>query len=82
MNNILRIRGHVFLNDVYDALGFERIPMGSVVGWLYDSEGGDRYVDFGFMTGIDPQTIAFRNHEERSVRLNFNIDPGMIWEKI
>lgn len=80
MNNILAIRGHVFLNEVYDALGMPRCREGAVSGWLYEGR-GDCYVDFGFMTSIEPNTVAFRNHEESRVRLNFNID-GTIWDQI
>lgn len=81
MNRLLDIRGHVLLNDVYDALAMPRRPEGTVTGWLRDSEVGDRYVDFGFMTSPDPHSVAFRNGVERTVRLNFNID-GPIWDKI
>lgn len=81
MNNLLQIRGHVFLNDVYDALRFERRPEGAIAGWVWNSKEGDNLVDFGFMSGNDPQTIAFREGHERSVRLNFNID-GVIWNLI
>jgi hypothetical protein len=82
MNNILQIRGHVFLNDVYDALRLPRCPEGAIAGWVYDhKDSKDNYIDFGFMSGNDPQTVAFRNGVERSVRLNFNID-GTIWNLI
>lgn len=81
MNDMLQIRGHVFLNDVYDALMMPRRPEGAIAGWVWKSKSGDNVVDFGFMTGNDPQTIAFRNGVERSVRLNFNID-GTIWNLI
>jgi hypothetical protein len=80
-NNMLRIRGHVFLNDVLDDLRIPRRPEGAVTGWLYNSETGDNYIDFGFMTGDDPHTVAFRNGVEKTVRLNFNID-GPIWNLI
>ena len=36
MNNQLRAKGHLYLNEVYDALGMERSKAGQVVGWLYD----------------------------------------------
>lgn len=32
MNNMLEVRGHVFLNDVYDAMRMERRPEGAVCG--------------------------------------------------
>ena len=34
LNDRLMIKGHVLLNDVYDALGMERTAEGCVVGWL------------------------------------------------
>lgn len=82
LNHVLQTRGHVFLNEATDALRLPRTPEGAVTGWIYgpDSE-GDSLIDFGFMTGDDPQTVAFRNGKELSVRLNFNID-GLIWDKI
>lgn len=81
MNNILQIRGHVFLNDVYDALKLPRRPEGAIAGWVWDSKNGDNLVDFGFMTSIDPDAIEFRHGDARDVRLNFNID-GTIWNLI
>lgn len=80
MNRVLQVKGHVFLNDIMDALRMERTPEGAVTGWLYGGDGDD-YIDFGFMTSEDPQTVLFRNGGERSVRLNFNID-GVIWDRI
>ena len=80
MNNLLSIRGHVFLNEVMDALHMPRTRDGQVTGWLYNGD-GDNFVDFGFMTDTDPHTVAFRNELEKTVRLNFNID-GQIWDKI
>ena len=49
-NDMLKARGHLFLNEVYDMTGFPRTKAGAVVGWLYDPkrpELGDSYVDFG-----------------------------------
>lgn len=79
MNHRLEAYGFVFLNDAYDALGLPRTPEGQVAGWLRQDKNGskDGYIDFGFMTGNDPHTVAFRHNAENTVRLNFNID-GMI----
>lgn len=49
-DDMLKARGHLFLNEVYDMMGFPRTKAGAVVGWLYDPkrpELGDSYVDFG-----------------------------------
>jgi hypothetical protein len=81
MNRLLDVRGHVFLNDALDALGMPRCREGAIAGWVHNSKTGDNWVDFGFMTGNDPHTVAFRNQVERTVRLNFNID-GTIWDLI
>jgi hypothetical protein len=81
MNRLLDVRGHLFLFEVYDALGIPRTKETIVAGWLADSDRGDGFVDFGFMTDQSPQATMFRNGGERSVRLNFNID-GVIWDLI
>lgn len=37
LNNVMAIRGYVFLNEVYDALGVDRTSLGGVVGWSLDN---------------------------------------------
>lgn len=39
LNNILQVKGSLLLNDVYEALGFERTQEGMLLGWIED-EGG------------------------------------------
>lgn len=80
-NDLLAIRGHVFLNEVLDALHMPRTKEGAVTGWVRDNKDGDGFIDFGFMTGDDPHTVAFRNKAEKTVRLNFNVD-GVVWNLI
>ena len=48
-NQRLRTYKHVYLNEIYDALGIERQPYGQVVGWVYNEKNpvGDNYIDFG-----------------------------------
>lgn len=81
-NKMLQVRGYVMLNDVFDDLGWPRVPEGQVMGWLRDTDNGDGYIDFGFMTGQDPHTQAFREGKEATVRLNFNVDNEPIWQQI
>ena len=71
-NDKLRANGHVFLNEVYDALGFKRTPAGSVVGWVWNGD-GDGYVDFGLWQ-LDPAHKDFVNAWEKCVLLDFNVD--------
>lgn len=78
-NDLLKTRGHVFLNEVYDALGISRTKAGSVVGWVI-SEGGDNFVDFGIYDGND-RAIDFVNGREGAILLDFNVD-GVIYDKI
>lgn len=81
-NDLLVSRGYLFLNEVYEMLGFQPTTAGQVVGWLYDecNEEGDNYVDFGIYDGDDEKKRDFVNGYERNVWLNFNPD-GVIYEK-
>lgn len=76
-NHLLRARGHLFLNEVYDSLGLERSQAGQVVGWLINGD-GDGFVDFGM---YEAENARFINNIERSVILDFNVD-GVVYEKI
>lgn len=80
-NDLLRSRGHLFLNEVYDMLGIERTKAGQVVGWVYDPENpvGDNYVDFGMYDINKPKARDFVNGYERVILLDFNVD-GNIWD--
>jgi len=79
-NDILKSRGKggvLFLNEVYDMLGFERVFEGWDVGWIYDPKNPNlhNFVDFGLYDKNDRDEIdAFLYGEENSVWLDFNID--------
>ena len=48
-NQMLKLKGVVFLNEVYESLGYKRTEAGQSVGWIYDRENddhGDNYIDF------------------------------------
>jgi len=77
LNHLLHARGHVFLNEAYDALGLERSSAGQVVGWVVEDE-GDNYIDFGM---FEASNSRFLNGTERSILLDFNVD-GVIYDKI
>ena len=74
-NDLLRARGHVFLNEVYDMLDLPRSQAGQIVGWKFLDEGnGDGYIDFGLYTSTNDDKRAFINGGEPSVLLDFNVD--------
>lgn len=83
LNQRLQAVGHVFLNEVYDALAMDRTPEGQVVGWLkenhpdevspisfglWDDERMDRFMDF--LSG-----------REDHILLDFNVD-GPVFRNI
>lgn len=76
VNDLLHSRGHVFLNEVYDALGIPRSSEGALVGWVKDH--GDNFVDFGLTRET---SIRFMQGWENSVLLDFNVD-GVIYDLI
>ena len=82
-NDLLKRRGHVFLNEVYDGLGFPRTKAGAVVGWIYDEECplGDNYIDFGIFNIKSEASRNFVNGIERAIWLDFNVD-GIIYDKL
>jgi hypothetical protein len=80
MNDMLHVRGHVLLNDVYDRLGIDRTPEGALVGWLMGGV-GDNYVDFNIYDFQSAAKRDFVNGIEPSILLDFNVD-GVIYEHI
>jgi hypothetical protein len=49
LNDLLKIRGYVLLNDALRMLGFPVTVEGGMIGWLRDSDPseGDGYIHFG-----------------------------------
>lgn len=81
-NDYLKAHGYLFLNQVYEWLGFKKTKAGQQVGWVYDPKGGegDNFVDFGIRT-IYKRAVAgdisdkmFINGLEPSTILDFNVD--------
>jgi hypothetical protein len=79
-NDILKVRGHLFLNEVYDRLGLERSPAGAVVGWILTAD-KDSFVDLGIFDRDRERVRSFMAGDEPSIRLDFNVD-GIIYDKI
>ena len=79
-NHMLKSRGHVFLNEVYDMLDMPRSRAGAIVGWTLDPKRGDCYIDFGIYEPTE-EKISFVNGHEKSILLDFNVD-GIIYDRI
>ena len=81
-NELLQARGHVFLNEVYDALSLPRTTAGAQVGWVYDEANpvGDNYIDFGAYS-VNRETQDLLNKVETAILLDFNVD-GVILKLI
>lgn len=81
-NDLLRSRGHVFLNEVYDMCGIPRSKAGAVVGWVLSKNGEtDNFVNFGVFDGKTQVARDFVNGNEGAILLDFNVD-GIIYDKI
>lgn len=79
-NEVLKTRGHLFLNEVRDMLGVGRTQAGNVVGWIYDEKNpvGDNYVDFGLFDQTDERKRAFVNGWERNILIDPNVDGNIL----
>ena len=81
-NDLLKNRGYLFLNEVYQHLDIPRTQAGQVVGWLTKENGGeDGRVDIGLWDIDRDRTRCFINGYERNIILDFNVD-GIIFDKI
>lgn len=80
MNDKLHVQGHLFLNEVYDRLGYDRTPEGALVGWVMGGD-GDNYVDFNIYDFQSEAKRAFYAGVEPSILLDFNVD-GVMYELI
>ena len=75
-NDLLKHRGHLFLNEVYDRLGIPRRAIGQCVGWIYNENNpnGDNFVDLDIFNERN-------NNDENVFILDPNVD-GYILDKI
>lgn len=85
-NHILQERGYLFLNEVYDfeCFKFDKTLFGNKMGWVNEPDefGKMPVVDFGIFDVANPQKNKFVNGYERSVLLDFNIDPKPIIDRV
>lgn len=74
LNDKLKAQGILTLNEVYEALGYDRTSYGQIAGWVWteDSSIGDNFVDFGLFDIYNEKACDFVNGYERSFIIDFN----------
>lgn len=81
-NEMLRARGHLFLNEVYDMFGMDRSTAGAVVGWRYtpdeNRKDADNCVEFDI---FETQIMNAHGVLENVILIDFNPD-GVIYKDI
>lgn len=83
-NDMLNIRKHIFLNEVYDLLGLDRTEEGAVVGWILTKNNPNSFVDFGLKSMPEEERRRFlsaERNEDIKIWLHFNPD-GLIYNMI
>lgn len=74
-NDSLRSKGYVLLNEVYEALGFEKVDEFENIGWIYREKYrekdpiGDNFIDFGLHN--NPYITC---DADKIILLEFNVD--------
>lgn len=87
LNDQLNIRGHVFLNEAYERLGFDHTREGAIVGWVLKDpdqmkkEGRDGYIDLGIFDVENDPAREFVNLTNPSILIDPNVD-GIIFEQL
>lgn len=70
INDLLRARGYVFLNDVYEVLGLSKTVEGQVVGWIHNPNVRGQI-----------QFEIWCNTEQHYIVIDFNVE-GFIFDKV
>lgn len=76
-NERIRTRGYIFLNEVYERLGFRPTKAGSVVGWVYQNADYED-IDFGIFTAHTQKAAEFLEGTEPSIILDFNVQGDIL----
>lgn len=71
-NTLLQIRGYMFLNDVYDILKIPHTKAGQIVGWIWDDEKKDTFIDIGVFNEDNPDREDFEKGLTDGIMLRFN----------
>ena len=89
-NDLLKVKGHLFLNEVYEMLGMQPSKAGQIVGWTYNKETGesrtidengepvgDGFIDFGIFESRRANR-RFVNGYEPVILLDFNVEGNVL----
>lgn len=76
-NELLRIRGRVLLNDVFELLGMPRTPFGAIAGWIRKP---DSFIDFGVF-GDEVLGRLVQSQDEKRFELTLNVQ-GVIYNQL
>ena len=70
-NGLLKSRGYVLLNEVYEALGFKKVDEFENIGWIYREKDpiGDNFIYFGLNN--NPYITC---DSDKIILLEFNVD--------
>ena len=85
-NDLLKSRGYLFLNEVYEMLGFSsKTQIGQQAGWTYNKhnpnmQNGDGFVDFGIYDVNSLPKRDFINGYEKSIILDFNVEENILYK--
>ena len=77
-NDMLRAKGHLFLNDIYEELGLPETRAGQVVGWIFNPDSSDSFIDFGIHETFRPIGGNPENGHEKIILLNFNVEGDIL----
>lgn len=81
LNDKLKVKGYVLLNEVYRELGMAETEPGCVTGWRTDGD-GDGFIDFGcWKDGERGGFNPFNVRADGSILLDFNVD-GAIFKTL
>lgn len=81
-NDLLQIRGYMFVNDVLDMLGMQHTVAGQTVGWIYDKDNplAHKPIDFGILNIHSEAARNFMNGYEKSVWITLNPEGNIMNE--
>lgn len=82
-NDLLRAKGYVYINTIYEMMGLKQSSIGQLAGWRYrkDNPDGDNYIQFIVKKVKIPKSSDPEDGYEDAYLIDFNVD-GNILEKM